>query len=372
MKVSAIRKDLQEGVSTVSHAVSQRSSMAILQNILISTRQDGIYLSATDLEMSIECLVPCTVDQEGQITIPSKTANEVLNTWPDGTITLESDLSFSTRLTAERSEYKLLGRDPDEYTPLIAPTEGVAISVPAGTLKEMIKQTSFAVASDDTRPILAGELLEYDGVTLRLVGTDTHRMAVRSAIIGTNALDDVVSAVVPARALNELLRIINDYDGDISITLSNTHICFRLADSPRQVLMTARLIEGQFPSYQRIIPANCTRKLTMETASLLSKCKRVNIVSRDDMNRVTLSTSGEYLMLEAQSPMSGRAHDEVDMVREGDDITLICNGRYLVDLLNVLDSDGVQIELTEPLRPFIVRPVDDDAFLCVMMPMASG
>lgn len=372
MKVSAIRKDLQEGVSTVSHAVSQRSSMAILQNILIATRDNGIHLTASDLEMSIECVVPCTVEQEGQITIPSKTANEVLNTWPDGTLNLESDLSFSTRLTAERSEYKLLGRDPDEYPALTTQAEGTTLTVSAETLKEMIKQTSFAVASDDTRPILAGELLEYDGVTFRLVATDTHRMAVRSAIIGTNAIDDVVSAVVPARALNELMRIISDYTGEVAITLSTTQICFTLTESPKQVIMTARLIEGQFPSYQRIIPANCTRKLTMETASLLSKCKRVNIVSRDDMNRVTLSTSGEYLMLEAQSPTSGRAHEEVDMVREGDDITLICNGRYLVDLLNVIDADGVQVELTEPLRPFVIRPVDDDAFLCVMMPMASG
>lgn len=370
MKLTTTRKDLLEGVQMVAHAVSGRSSLPILQHIHLNAVSDGLKLTATDLEIGIECFVPAAVEIPGEATVPARLTQEVLSSLPDADVKMSDDATHSVQITCERSEYKLLGLSPTEYPPLPEVSDPTSFTVPAETLKEMIKQTIFAVSTEETRAILTGVLVEYDGVTLRMVATDTHRLTVRSHPVGVNALDAPITAVIPARSMNELARIVGDYEGEVDVQIGGNQASFRPIDDPRQTFLITRLIDGQFPAYQRVIPTTHTKRLTMATDEFLRAVRRASLVARDVSNRLIFSTNGEYLIIEAESGQSGKAHEEVEVVREGDDITLAFNARYLIDVLSVIDSEGVHLELTEPLRPAVIRPAEQDNYLCVLMPMA--
>lgn len=370
MKLSTPRKDLLEGVQTVAHAVSGRSSLPILQHIHLSADMEGLKLTATDLEIGIECFVPAMVEMPGEATLPARLTQEVLSSLPDAEVKISDDVNHAVHLVCERSEYKLLGLSPIDYPSLPEISDATSFTVPADTLKEMIKQTIFAVSTEETRAILTGILLEYDGATLKLVATDTHRLTVRSHNIGSEVSGEVIKAVVPARAMNELARIVGNYDGEVEVQVGKNQTAFRPLDDPSRTFLITRLIDGQFPAYQRVIPTAYTKRLTMATEEFLRAVRRASLVARDISNRLILTTNGEYLVIEAESGQSGKAHEEVEIVREGDDITVAFNARYLIDVLNVVNSEGVHLELTEPLRPAVIRPVDVDNYLCVLMPMA--
>lgn len=370
MKVTTTRKDLLEGVQTVAHAVSGRSSLPILQHIHLRAESDGLKMTATDLEIGIECWVPAVVEMPGEATLPARLTQEVLSSLPDADVKMSDDATHAVQITCERSEYKLLGLSPSEYPSLPEVSDATTFAVPADTLKEMIKQTIFAVSTEETRAILTGVLVECDGVTLRMVSTDTHRLTVRSHPVGTNALERPITAVIPARCMNELARIVGDYQGDVEVQIGRNQASFRPIDDPGQTFLITRLIDGQFPTYQRVIPTTSTKRLTLATDEFLRAVRRASLVARDVSNRLIFSTNGEYLIIEAESGQSGKAHEEVEVVREGDDITVAFNARYLIDVLSVIDSEGVHLEMTESLRPAVIRPAEQDNYLCVLMPMA--
>ncbi len=370
MKVAVDRRVLLDGVSAVAHAISARSSLPIMQHICVRVQNETLHLLGSDLEQRIQYVLPAQVMEAGDFTLPARMASEVLSALPDGQLELHDDATRSIHVKCGRSEYRLLGLNADEYPDMGEVTEEKQFVVPATVLSDMVRQTAFAVSTDEGRAILTGILMEFDGVTLRLVATDTHRMALRSQLVGTVAYDELVQVVVPARALSELMRIIGNDDRDIRVTIGNTMVSFCPLDDPHALMVTTRLVDGAFPDYNRIIPRNCIRKFTVQTQDMLAAVKRVNLVSRDTAGRVIVSTHGDDLVLEAESAALGRAHEVVDAIRVGDDITLGFNGKYMADVLNVLDSEGAVMEMTEAMRPIVVRPADSDTYLYLLMPMA--
>ena len=250
-------------------------------------------------------------------------------------------------------------------------------------MPDAIKQTIFATSTDETRAILTGVLVVFQGDSLRLVATDTHRLAVRDCPVKEGS--GSASAIVPSRAMNELLRIIGNEDGEVVVTLSGNQIQFQIENGGgkgegdksdgqgSKTTLISRLIDGQFPNYERVIPAQATKTLTVERAPLAAAVKRASIVARDSASRVVLRTTedGDRLTITAESGSVGNAYEEVEVAREGDDspVEIAFNAKYLADVLNVLDTEGLHIELTEPLRPGVIRPTDDADYLCVLMPM---
>ena len=228
----------------------------------------------------------------------------------------------------------------------------------------MIRHVLFAVSTDESRPILTGVLLAFDGASLKMVATDTHRLAVRTAELPSG--EGTANAVIPARALNEILRLASDEDL-ITVSLAQGQARFEIGTTS----MVTRLLEGQFPNYERVIPQSHDRKLTLEAGEFAKAVKRAAIVARDNANRVVLSTEGATLVLSAESGTVGSMREEIEVAREGDDIQIAFNAKYMNDVLNVVETEGVVLELTEPLRPGILRPIGDGAsdYLCVLMPM---
>lgn len=376
------RKELFEAVQTVGHAVSGRSALPILSHILIKAEDNGLRLIATDLELGISCRIAnAKIREAGALTAPARTLTEVLANLPDkADVALSVDKSHTVRVKSEKSDYKILGLPAEEYPNLPDVTDAVAFTLPQTTLKEMIRQTSFAVSPDDNRPILTGILMVFDGETLKMVATDTHRLAVKTAI--TKDGRGSQNAIVPARAMNELTRLLSDAEGDVQVALSNNQVRFSLPGEA-EVQIVARLIEGQFPNFQRVVPQEFHKRLLIPTQPLLRAVRRAHIVARESANRVVFRTEGDKLVITAESQQVGNAHEEIELtVREGEDVEIAFNAKYLLDLLNVLTEETLTMELSESLKPGLVRPVptppkDSEAnpltltpdYLCVLMPM---
>lgn len=370
LKAVCGRKELYEAVQTVGHAVSGRTSLPILNHILIEAEGDSLRLTATDLELGISLSLPgAQVDSAGGLTAPSKLLTELLGALPEGTVTMSVDPTHAVRLNCDRSDYKILGLPADEYPKLPEVKNENGFTIPQKLMRDMIKKTIFAVSPDEARAILTGILIALDGDTIKFVSTDTHRLAVRTASV-SNARG-TQNAIVPARAMNELMRILSDEDGDVEVTMSANQIRFV---TPQGITVISRLIEGQFPNYERVIPTQHEKKLTLQTVSFQRAVRRAAIVARNNANRVILKTLDDRLAIRAESNMEGTAYEEVEVARDGDDLEIAFNAKYLQDVVGVLDEEGFTLDLTEPLKPGVARPVPEDAsspgdYLCVLMPM---
>ncbi len=370
MQAICPRKDLYEAVQTVGRAVSGRSSLPILSHLLVAPQGDTLRLTATDLEMWMECSLPArlqaTLDdgEDTGFTAPARVFTEMLGALPDADVLIDRPSGGNkVQVRCARSDYSILGLPAEEFPapPDVTPT--ATFTIGGELLRDMIRHVLFAVATDETRPILTGVLLILKEGELKMVATDTHRLAVRASKIEG---DGEGTAIIPARAMNELLRLAGD-DDSVIVSLAQGQARFEIGTTT----MITRLIEGQFPNYERVIPAGHDRKLTLETGEFVKAVKRAAIVARDNANRVVLETEGSQLALSAESGTVGSAREEIEVAREGDDIQIAFNAKYLVDVLNIVETEGVVLELTEPLRPGILRPIGDGAgdYLCVLMPM---
>jgi len=372
LKAVCARKDLFEGVQTVGHAVSGRSALPILSHILVQAEDEGLRLSATDLELSISLKIPARIEETGGLTAPARLMTELLGTLPaDSDVALSVDRSHAVRLHCERSDYKLLGLPAEEYPKLPEVKDENRFVVPQSVLRDMIKQTIFAVSPDEARAILTGILMVFEGGTLKFVATDTHRLAVRTATVTEG--HGAQQAIVPARAMNELMRILEDAEGDVNVRLSENQVLFA---TPQGISLVSRLIEGQFPNYQRVIPTSYQKRLMLQTQPFQQAVRRASIVARNNANRLILKTLDDKLTITAESSTEGNAYEEVEVSRDGDDVEVAFNAKYLLDVLGVIEEEGFHLELTEPLKPGVVRPVlpadangEGSEYLCVLMPM---
>ena len=374
LRATSPRKELFEGIQTVGKAVATRSSLPILTHVRIAAKDGKVSMMATDLEMWMEHTLPGVgITEDGAATAPARNFTELLAAMPDADVSVTvEDETNTLHLRCLKANYKLLGLSADEFPLLPQVQEDSRFVVDRELLKDAIKQTIFATSTDETRAILTGVLVVFQGDSLRLVATDTHRLAVRDCPVkeGTGS----ASAIVPSRAMNELLRIVGNEEGEIVVTLSGNQIQFQVDDaSGSKTTLISRLIDGQFPNYERVIPAQATKTLTVERAPLAAAVKRASIVARDSASRVVLRTTedGDRLTITAESGSVGNAYEEVEVARTGEDtpIEIAFNAKYLADVLNVLDTEGLHIELTEALRPGVIRPTDTADYLCVLMPM---
>jgi DNA polymerase-3 subunit beta len=365
MKLTIARKELYEGLQIVSRTVSTQTTLPVLKNVLIEPGTDAIKLSATDLELGVEVLVPATVSEGGSLTVPAKTFSEIVAALPEADVSLGADDRDNLLICCRRSDYRIHGLTAEDFPTLPEVGGSVSITLPQPLMKEMIRQTALAASDDDTRPILTGVCVVLQEGRLRLVATDTHRLAVRTAQVTESSGDTTV--IVPVRAMNELLRVLSDDEEKmLHVRVDQNQILFKT----ERVTLVSRLIEGQFPRYERVIPSGHTRRLTIQRDELQSSLRRAKIVARDAAakDRVLLSAEGESLVITAEGD-EGRAHEDFEIAREGDEISIAFNVTYMLDVLGVLDTEGVFLELTEPLSPAVIRPVDGDDYLMVIMPM---
>ena len=375
MKASCLQENLAKGLGIVGRAVASRSTLPVLSNVLLATDNGQLKLSATNLEIGINCWVGAKIEEEGAITVPARLLGEFVNSLPPERIDLKLDQETQTlNLRCARFESNIKGIDAQEF-PLVptASENEETIKLDPVSLRTMIDQVVFAAATDESRPILTGVLVQFDENNLIMAAADGFRLSVKSALVNQN-LSEIVEVIVPARALMELARISADQEQPVvvSIVPARKQILFHLEN----IDLVSQMIEGKFPDYHQIIPASYTTRSVIDTTAFLKAARVSHLFARDAANIVKLeiSPSGDELMngrvtLMATSAELGDNVADVDASIEGDQLEIAFNAKYLIDVLSVLDSPQVVLETTAASSPGVLRPVGDENFTHVIMPM---
>ncbi len=376
MKVSVLQENLAHGLSIVSRAVSPRSTLPVLGNILIATDEGRLRLSATNLELGITCWIGAKIEEEGSTTVPARTFTDLVSTLPPDRVMM--DLSIRTQTMHVRcgtSNTDLKCIDAQEFPPMPVPDLDGGIHINVAEIKEMIQQVVFAASADEARPILTGVLLTVDGNQITLAAADGFRLSVRSAEL-PSPTERPLQAVIPARALSELARISTDGKETITMVLPprSGRVIFRAKDAE----LASQLIEGTFPDYQQIIPRSYQTRTVLSTASFLKACKQAEIFAREGslIARISITPGGELqpgtVEISGQSEETGSNQTMVDASIEGPPILIAFNVRFLREVLDVIKTPNVALETSVETSPGVIRPVGDQKFLHVIMPMHLG
>ena len=377
MKVTVLQENLARGLGTVSKAVSPRSTLPVLANILIATDEGRLRLSATNLEMGITCWITARIDEEGSTTLPARTFADLVGTLPGDQVLLKLDSSTQTlnvRGGTSTNDIKCI--DSQEFPPMPVPDFEGAVQINVGDFREMIHQVAFAASSDEARPVLMGVLVQVDKDKLTMAAADGFRLSVRKAVLSTPA-PNPVSAIVPAQALKELARVAGEGEDPIYMVLpkGRGQVVFRVKD----VEVVSQLIDGTFPDYQQIIPRSYKSRTLVSTSSLLKACKQAEIFAREGSNVARFnikSAQGELqpseVEISATSEETGKNETIVEATVDGGGLLIAFNVKFLREALEVIRTPNVALETSAPNAPGVVKPVGDDQFLHVIMPMHLG
>jgi DNA polymerase-3 subunit beta len=376
MKVSCLQENLAKGLSIVGRAVSTRSTLPVLANVLLMTDGGRLKLSATNLEIVITCWIGAKVEEEGSITVPARTFNDLVSALPQETVELTLDPETLTlHLASSRSEANIKGIDSQEFPLVPEPDRQKQHRLEADTLKQMINQVAFAAATDDARPTLTGVLTRFEGNKITMAATDGFRLSVRSAEFPGHVQNNF-DVVIPARALMEVARIADGETDEIFISMpeGRNQIIFDLDN----VVVVSQLIDGNFPDFSPVIPKRHVTRTVLNTAEFSKACKMAEIFAREanQTARVRVQPGNElmpgYAVISATSAETGDNVAQIDASVDGEEIEIAFNVRYMAQVLNVLNTPQVALETTRATEPGVIKPVGSDEYVHIIMPMHFG
>jgi DNA polymerase-3 subunit beta len=375
MKFSCLQENLAKGLSVVSRAVASRSTLPVLGNILLATDNARLRLSATNLELGITCWIGAKIEEEGAITLPAKTLVDLVNTLPQEHVHIGLTTRTQTvNLQCGRIRSSIKGIDAQEFPAIPTADLDTALQLNVEDLRDMISAVIFAAATDEARPILTGVLAKIDGGQVTLAASDGFRVAERTAHLSTPA-PEPVTAIIPARALAELGRVINAGDPVyMSLPPGRGQVIFHHGS----VELVSQLIEGSFPAYQNIIPKSYKTRTVLSTEEFRKACKSSDIIAREAAHTTRLKIRpGEeltpgHVTISATAAETGDNVAELDATIDGDPVEIAFNVKYLVDVLGVIDTPNVALETSSATSPGVLRPVGRDDYVYVVMPMHLG
>ena len=380
MRVSVLQENLAKGLSIVGRAVASRSTLPVLNNILIETDNSQLKLSAMDMEIAINCWVGAMIEDEGQITVPARLLSDFVNSLPNDRIDMELQTRTQTlHLHCAHYEANIKGIDATEFP--IIPTyqgdmESPSTEVEPAKLRNMIDQVAFAASKDDSRPTFTGVFTKLEGDKLIMAATDGFRLAVRSTVLEEPS-PAAIGVIIPARALSELSRIISAVDlgqddgVEVIFTEARNQVMFHLPG----VDLVSQLIEANFPDYKKIIPNSYNTRAILDTGEFLNAMKVAYLFARDSAGSVKVSLEpGEpgKVILTATSAELGDNVSEIDAMVEGAEMNATFNAKYMIDVLSVIDTPQVAFEAISATRPGVFRPVGagEEEYVHVIMPMS--
>jgi DNA polymerase-3 subunit beta len=376
MKLNVSQQQFAHGLSIVSRAVSSRSTLPVLSNILLATDDGRLRLSATNLELGITTWIGAQVEDEGSITVPARTIVDLITALPNTAVQISLDSTTQTlNVVSGTSNTDIKCIDAQEFPPIPSPDLSLGIQLSVADFKESIQQVGFSASSDEARPILTGVLITMEGNELTMVATDGFRISVKKSILSQPASSNI-SVTVPARALGELARAAVNAEETITMVLppSRGQVIFHLKD----VEVVSQLIEGNFPDYRAIIPHTFKTRTVLPTETLLKACKQAEIIAREGTNvaRVSINPTNDTqpgtVELSATAEQTGSSEVAVDASVDGIPLLIAFNVRYLREVLEVIKSPNVSLETNAANTPAMIKMVGDDRFLHVIMPMHLG
>lgn len=372
MKLSITKAEFLRGLGRIQSIVEKRNSMPILANVLLEASKKGkegiLHLAATDLEVGIRSQHPAKVNETGGLTVSAKKLFEIIRELSEETIYLSATANSYLEIRCDRSRFALAGTAAEEYPTLPEFSPKKTVSIPSAVMSEMIDRTMYASSVDETRYNLNGVYLEVldDSGGIRLVATDGHRLAcVDRQIDGDmDALESGV--IIPRKGLAELKRLVDEDDADeIELAFGNSNGVARKGD----VTLLMRLIEGEFPNYNQVIPKNLTKHLILSTETLVRAVRRVALLSSERSRAVKLEFSEGQLVITSSNPDLGDAREELDIDYAGETLAIGFNAKYLLDAIAAVRSKEIRFSLQDELSPCRLSPPDDEKTLAIIMPM---
>jgi DNA polymerase-3 subunit beta len=370
VKLSVMQENLARGLQVVSRAVSARSTLPVLNNVLLRTEDGGLKLTATNLEIGMTYWVPGKIDTGGAMTVPARLFTDIVAGLPaNERVDLELQAKDTLHIKAGHFETRVKGIDAEEFPAIPTAGDRPTTRIPQNALREALGDVVFAAASDEARPILTGVLAKFEGDQLTLAAADNYRIAVKTLTV-LDAVEET-SVVIPARSLQELIRVLSDTADPVDVVLSHSRnqILFHVEG----IDLVSRLIDGQFPNYQQVLPKGFTTKATMDRDQLLKAVRLASLIASSSANIVKLHVGKEAemgLQVSAAADV-GDNKSEVEATVEGDGTTIAFNARYLIDVLTNVDADQFALELNGPLSPGVFRPVSDGHYVHVVMPVKT-
>jgi len=369
VKLSVMQENLARGLSIVSRAVSNRS-LPVLTNVLLKTEDGGLKLTATNLEIGITYWVPGMIETDGATSVPARLLTDLVNSLPGGEpIVLELGDGETLHIQAGRFESNIKGIPAEDFPTVQTAGERPITRVAQKILRQALEETAFAAASDEARPILTGVLARFEGDQLTLAAADNYRIAVKTITV----LDPVeeTSVVIPARALIELSRILADVDDPVSIVLahSRNQLLFHIEG----IDLVTRLIDGQYPNYQSVLPATHATRAVLDREELLRAVRPAALIAHESANIVKLGVGleGDPAITVSANAEVGDHIGRVEAAVDGDGTTIAFNARFLADVLTNVDAEQFALELNGPLSPGVFRPIGDDRYVHVVMPLRT-
>lgn len=363
MKLSCLQKKLNEGISKVNRIVSPRGTLPVLNNILFKTDNGRLRISATDLEMGINTWIGAKVDKEGAITIPSRLVSEFVSANNDQAIEMELK---ETTLSLKSEKYKanIKGIDATEFPLIPEIKKEVLAEISGQKLKEAISRVAFACAIDETRPVLTGVFLKFKDNQLKIVATDSYRLAEKILTLDKKVVNET-NIIVPQRTMNELSRIIKD-DEKIELKVGENQILFSFGDTQ----LVSRLIEGNFPDYEQIIPKKTETKAIILAKDFANIMKMASFFARESANNVKLKISGDKKIdVTAISPQLGDNVSSMSAEIVGKDIEISFNSKFILDVLNIISDENIILQLVDKMSAGILKPEKSKDYLYLIMPL---
>ncbi|MFC7687410.1 DNA polymerase III subunit beta [Ureibacillus sp. GCM10028918] len=377
MKFDIMRDRLLDGLNNVMKAVSSKTTIPILTGIKIDVTNEGMTLTGSDADITIQTFIPVeengdqliNISETGSIVLQARMFNEIVRKLPTNDVEIEVANGLQTHIRSGKSGFHLIGSDASEYPLLPEVSTDQQFTMPADLLKSVIRETVFAVATSESRPVLTGVNWQISDNELNCIATDSHRLARRKVTL-EQLPTDVNSVVIPGKSLNELNKILGESTNPVQIVITSQQVLFK-ADN---VLFFSRLLEGNYPETSRLIPEEYKTNITINGKSLLQAIDRASLLAREDRNNVVRFETFDDNIVEisSNSPEIGKVEEQIQVeTLEGENLKISFSAKYMMEALKAIDGQDVVIQFTGAMRPFILRSVHDDAILQLILPVRT-
>lgn len=363
MNIICHQKELSQAIGVVQKAVSSKTTMPILKGILVETANNKLKLTGNDLELGIETIIDSQVIRDGAVVIDSRLFGEIVRKLPDSYIEIDCDEKSNVVIKCEHSEFKIMGYSQTEYPQLPDVDDNFNYEINANCLKNMIRQTVFAISQDETKPLLMGELIEIDGADISVVALDGYRLAIKKAGIENNIGN--INVIVPGKTLSEINRIVSGEEKNIKMAFTQKHALFSIEN----IRIITRLLEGEFINYKQIIPKESRIKVTVNTKNLQNSIERASLLAREGKNNLIKFSITDGLMIITSNSEVGNVYEELPINLEGGNIEIAFNSRYMLEALKVMECDSIVMNFDTNLSPCTINPQEDAGYTYMILPV---
>ena len=367
MNFEISKEDFLKALTKVQGIIEKRHTIPILANVLLETKNNELLITATDLEIGLKAKFPCSVEEEGKVTVSAKKLFEIIKELPNSTVQFNSKNNFWVEIKCEKSLFNLVGLSPEDFPRFPEITDNLT-EIDSANFIEMIDKTVFSVSNDETKFNLTGIFIKYDPQTkdLTFVSTDGHRLSLITKQISTNLSDKFNNGfILPKKGIFEIRKLIENTEEHIEVGITDNNFVIRYLDT----LLVMRMVDGDFPDYNRVIPEKTDNYALINKEEFLHALKRISVLSSEKSKGVKINVLKDTLILSSSNPELGDAKEEIDTVYNAAEISIGFNAKYIIDILQVIKSQNVIFYLKDNISPGRISPEDDENHLSVIMPM---